>query len=603
MATPKFKILHILNHREKLQVTAIFLLMVLGAGIETLGIGLIPPFVNLLSQPELVQKNQHLLWLYKTTGMNSTQEFMIWLTIGLIGIYAFKNVYLSFLTYVQYRFLFSKQITLSRRLFSSYLYSSYTFHLQRNPAELIRNLSAEVLLMFNNVLIPGIVLLAEVMVATFVTVLLIVIEPVASIVAVGVIGTATLGFYRLIRQRAGNLGKERQYHAGKMIQWVNQGLGGVKEVKVLGREKFFVNAFDEHCTEYARSSQYIQIVNALPRLFLESVAVIAILLIVVVVLVQGRDMQSVLPTLSLFAIAAFRLMPSANRILASLTTIRYYGHSVDVIYNDLVSLENVANIPAKTSTNTETTIHLNKSIELKNVHYQYPNAKEPSLNGISLSIPKAHSIGFVGSSGAGKTTIVDVVLGLLTPSEGEILVDGENIQNNIDGWQRQIGYIPQSIYLSDDTIRCNIAFGMPKEQIDEQKVWSAVEAAQLKELIDSLPEKLDTLVGDRGIRLSGGQRQRIGIARALYPDPKVIIMDEATAALDNETEREFSKALERFSGEKTIITIAHRLTTVKNCDRLYLIEKGKILCSGTYDELLCQSSEFMALSVGIATKT
>ncbi len=590
------KLLYILNQREQIQAGAIFVLMILGAAIEMIGIGLIPPFVHLLSQPEIIQQNKYLLWIYQLTGMDSIQKFLILVAGGLIIFYVLKNIYLSLLTYVQFKFLFNQQVSLSDRLFSSYLYSPYTFHLERNPAELILNLSNEVLVMFINVLIPGIVLLAELLVTTFVAVFLIIMEPLASLVSVGVIGTATVGFYSLIRKRTGKLGEVRHYHSSKMIQWINQGLGGLKEVKVLGREKFFLNTFTAHSSEYAIASQFVQTISVLPRLFLESIAVITILLIVVVVLVQGRNMQSILPTLSLFAIAAFRLMPSANRILASLTTIRYFSYSVDVIYRDLLALEKTRNLTPPVPKYVEKSIDFNKIIEIKNVYYQYPNAKNPAVNGISLSIPKSHSIGLVGSSGAGKTTMVDLILGLLTPTQGEILVDGENIQTNLNSWQRQIGYIPQNIYLSDDTIRSNIAFGLPIEEIDEQKVWAAIEAAQLKELVYSLPEQLDTLVGDRGIRLSGGQRQRIGIARALYHDPEILVMDEATAALDNETEREITKALERLSGEKTIIMIAHRLSTVKKCDRLYFLQSGKISCSGTYHQLLARSLEFQAMA-------
>jgi ATP-binding cassette subfamily C protein len=299
--------------------------------------------------------------------------------------------------------------------------------------------------------------------------------------------------------------------------------------------------------------------------------------------------------LSLFAIAAVRLMPSAKRIISTITTIRYSKDSVDVIHYDLLSLETT---PTKTSLikSTQTSSHLfQNTIELKNIYYQYPNASKLSLLGISLSITKGQAIALVGESGSGKTTLVDVILGLLPPSQGEILVDEENILSNLTNWQSQIGYIPQSIYLCDDTIRSNIAFGLPLDQINEEQVWKSLRAAQLGELIRNLPDQLDTLVGERGIRLSGGQRQRIGIARALYHDPEILVMDEATAALDNNTEREFMEALESMSKDKTMIMIAHRLSTVKNCEHLYLMQQGKIIGSGTYNELLSQSIEFRLL--------
>jgi ATP-binding cassette, subfamily B, bacterial PglK len=587
------KVLYLFSDREKIQIGLIFLLMLVGAGLETLGVGLIPPFVALLGNPEIIQKQPILNWLYTKLGSSSNQTFLLWMSVILLGIYLLKNAYLAVLTYRQYYFLYKKQISLSSRLLQAYLYSPYTFHLQRNSAELVRNITSEIPQFFVGVLVPALILATEIMVMSCIALLLVIIEPVSSAIAAVFLGISIFWLNRTIRKQMSGQGLIRQEEGGQMIQWVNQSLGGIKETKVLGRETFFLDAFTRSAKAFGKANLFVGLATQLPNLFIDTVLISAVLLIVIFSLIQGRAIQSILPMLSLFAIAALRLMPSAKRIVSTITTIRYLKHAVDLIYQDLVSLETTPNsLPNPDSP----TVQLKQLIELRNIHYQYPNATKPSLSGLSLAVTKGESIAFIGSSGAGKTTIVDVILGLLKPTEGEIFVDGENIFADLASWQRQIGYIPQSIYLSDDTIRSNIAFGLATDQINESQVWSAVKAAQLEKLVNSLPEQLDTPVGERGIRLSGGQRQRIGIARALYHNPEVIVMDEATAALDNTTEREFMQALEAMSGQKTMIMIAHRLSTVKNCDRLYFLQSGQIAAMGTYDELFASCPDFKEIA-------
>ncbi|ELS34324.1 MULTISPECIES: ABC transporter ATP-binding protein [Pseudanabaena] len=589
------KTLYLFSDHEKIQIGLIFLMMLIGAGLETLGVGLIPPFVALLGNPEIIGQKQILSWLYHQLGANSHQIFLLWVSMALLGIYLFKNAYLSILTYWQYYFLYKKQIALSSRLLQSYLHSPYTFHLQRNSADLVRNVTSEIPLIFSGVIVPMLILITEMMVMSCIVLLLAIAEPISSAIAAVFLGISIFWLNRTIRKQMRGQGLIRQEQSGQMVQWVNQSLGGIKETKVLGREKFFLDAFTRSTEAFGKANFFVGLATQLPNLFIDTVLIAAVLLIVIFSLIQDREIQSILPMLSLFAIAALRLMPSAKRIISTITTIRYSKDAVDVIHHDLISLDTPSTSSLVKSSPTSS--HLfQKSIELKDIHYQYPNASNPSLLGISLSITKGQAIAFVGASGSGKTTLIDVLLGLLTPSQGEILVDGKNILTNLESWQQQIGYIPQSIYLSDDTIRNNIAFGLVTDEIKEEQVWDALKAAQLEELVLSLPDQLDTLVGERGIRLSGGQRQRIGIARALYHNPEVIIMDEATAALDNTTEREFMQALEAMSGHKTMIMIAHRLTTVKNCDQLYLIKDGTVADMGTYDSLLSKNKEFQVMS-------
>lgn len=589
---------YLFTTKEKWQVAGLFILILIGAGFETLGVGLVLPFIALLENPQQVKETEVLRWVYQTVGEPEMRQFLIGAGLGFIGVYLLKNTYLTVLTYLQCRFTYDKQIELCSRLFRAYLYSSYTFHLQRNTAQLIRNLTVETIIFFNNILNPGLLAITEITILVCITLFLVVVEPVASLAAAGGIGLATMIFYRLVRLKLSELGKARQYHQGQLIQTINQGLGGVKEAKVLGREQLFIDEYQRHNICSGRALQFSRVVSQLPRFFIESIAIIGLMLIVVSVLAQGRSLNAVLPTLSLFAAAAFRLMPSINRILITVTQMRFSSHSVYVLYHDLMELKAVEEKSNRVN-ESRTGVRqqgLKTAIALRDVVYQYPGASDASLRGISLTIPKGTSVGFVGSSGAGKTTIVDVILGLLPPTEGQVLVDDRDIYQDLPSWQRLIGYIPQSIYLCDDTLRNNIAFGIPADEINEDWIESAVESAQLTELVKSLPQGLDTLVGERGVRLSGGQRQRVGIARALYHNPEVLVMDEATAALDNQTEAGVMEAVEKLSGEKTLIMIAHRLSTVKNCDRLYFMNQGQIVDAGTYDELCQRNQEFQKMA-------
>lgn len=602
------KLLYFLDRRDRLRALTLLGMMVIGACLEGMGIGLVYAFISLLQTQEKIHQNRLLQGVYNTFGFDSTRDFLMWCGGGLVLLYLIKNIFLGFLYQTQYRFLFNRQVALSRRIFQAYLHSPYTFHLQRNSAELLRNVNNEVLWIFHHVFIPLCVVVTEALVVAAVMTVLLRQQPVASLVVLGVLGGASAIFFRVVRKKMSAAGASQQHHLGQSIKWVNQGLGGLKEAKVLGRENYFVNFYTRSSQEYAKSNRYLKFASDLPRLGNETIAVSGIMLMVILLLASGQNMQAIFPTLSLFAMASMRLAPSLNRIVSSLNSIRYFTPSVDVIYKDLVWFNEQSQSPATgamlignaSATSADQAsrgaLPFKHEIELRNVEYQYPGSSETSLKDISLSIPQGYSVAFVGASGAGKTTMVDVMLGLLPPTSGEVLVDGYNIHDDIRAWQHKIGYIPQPVYLSDDTIRRNIAFGLPDEQINEEDIQTALKAAQLEELIESLPEKLDTLIGEHGVRLSGGQRQRIGIARALYHDPEILVMDEATSALDNETETEITKAITHFHGQKTIIIIAHRLTTVRNCDCLFFMKNGRIVKTGTYDSLLETSIEFQNMT-------
>jgi ABC-type multidrug transport system fused ATPase/permease subunit len=355
------------------------------------------------------------------------------------------------------------------------------------------------------------------------------------------------------------------------MQHLRQGLGGAKDVKLLGREATFLDAFQTHNVRSAQVNQYQAMTQMLPRLWLELLAVAGLATLVVAMLAQGREMTAVMPTLGLFAAAAFRLMPSVNRVLNSLQVLRYCMPVVDVLHEELKLA------PPEPPTRSGKSPSLMSEIRLDDVEFTYPTGATPALSGVSLAVRKGESVGFVGPSGSGKSTLVDIVLGLLTPDTGTVLVDGADIQGDLRAWQDQIGYVPQSIYLTDDTLRRNVAFGLPDDAIDEAAVRRAIRAAQLEEFVASLPLGFDTLVGEQGVRLSGGQRQRIGIARALYHDPAVLVLDEATSALDTATEKGVIEAVTALHGRKTVLIVAHRLSTVAHCDRLFRLEQGRVV--------------------------
>jgi ATP-binding cassette, subfamily B, bacterial PglK len=573
------------NKRDKKKLMLLFFMMIFAAIFETVGIGLIVPFVGIVTNPTMIQEQAILSSVYVMLNFQSTNAFILFGVVVLLSIFIIKNAYLLLFYNVQYRVIFNQRVKLSRAMFREYLTKPYTFHLQRNSAELLRNVNGEVTKVFGGILLSGFQLLTEILVLLSIISLLIVTAPLATLTSGILLGGSVLVFFKIFRKKITHLGKEEQRVNREVIKWVNQGLGASKEVKVTGKENYFVNMYDEQSRILANNKIYKSMLDQVPRLFIETLLVAVVLITMIITVFQGTDTSKLVATMSLFAMAAFRLMPSITRIVAMLTSIRFNQPALAVIYNDLIK-----DHKSKNSNHEESTIEIKNpvkvnngektfrySINLENVYFRYPNQEEYSIKNLSLSIPIGHSVAFVGTSGAGKTTIIDIILGLLEPEKGRLYVDGKDLNDLLSIWQNKIGYIPQSIFLSDDTIRRNVAFGISDKEIDESAVLRAIEDAQLKDFIDTLPEGLDTVVGERGVRLSGGQRQRIGIARALYHNPEIIFLDEATSALDNDTEIEIMKAIDSLKGEKTLIIIAHRLSTIENCDIVFKVENGKLV--------------------------
>jgi ATP-binding cassette subfamily C protein len=486
---------------------------------------------------------------------------------------------------------------IGRDLLKSYLLQPYTFHLARNTAELLKNINIETIRVFNFVL-SLLKVCSELCVFGGVVLMLLWVNPIVVICSVGILGTISGIFYKCVSGYLKILGQQVQSSIKLAGQAVLEGLGSIKEVKLFGREDYFPTQHYLNMMDNSRALWRSSTINTVPRLFLEVIAVGGVVLVVIIIQMKGDyDIKTLLPTLSLFVVAVVRLMPSLSQIVANLQLIRFEGPAVDVIYKDMKLLheqnDSRASLPSQS---VKKQLVFRKAIRVCNLGYVYPSSDIKALHGVMLEIGKGQAVAFAGSSGASKTTLANLILGLLRPDEGHIYVDDQDIFQNLPAWQRSIGYVPQAIYLLDTTIRNNIAFGLEASEIDDAKVWKAIRIAQLETFVQGLPDGINTIVGENGIRLSGGQRQRLGIARALYHEPEILVLDEATSSLDGETEREVNRSIELLSGQKTLIIIAHRLSTVHNCDRIYFMKNGTIADSGTFAELVRNNDEFRCMA-------
>ncbi|WP_369700038.1 ABC transporter ATP-binding protein [Bacillus sp. AFS041924] len=573
------KLLLLFDKGEKKKLLLLFFMMIIAALFETFGIGVIVPFVGIVTNPSIIKEHTTINFLYNLFNFQSTTSFLIFSVFVLLLIFIVKNVYILLFQYAQNRIILNQQVKLSRRLFEEYLSKPYIFHIQRNTSDLLRNVNIEVQNIFQGIIMSAFLLVTEMLVIACIIGLLLYTNTLSTLVASILLGGSVYLFFKVFRKKTNELAKEQQAVNGTMIKWVNQGLGASKEVKVSGKESFFVDEYTGKSQINSNIKRYRIMLEQSPRLFIETILVMIVLVMVLVIILQGKNTSNIVSTMALFAMAAFRLMPSINRVIAAITSIRFSKPALSVVYDDLFTNKETYSTQEfeEADSNVNGIRAFSDSIELKNVSFRYPNQQEYSLKDISLSIQIGHSVAFIGESGAGKTTLVDMILGLFEPEKGSILIDGQNMVELKSLWQKKIGYIPQSIFLTDDSIRENVAFGIQKDQINDQAVWMALEQAQLKGFVKSLPNGLDTPVGERGIRLSGGQRQRIGIARALYHNPEIIFMDEATSALDTDTEKDIMTAIDGLKGEKTLIIIAHRLSTIKNCDTVFKMSNGRLV--------------------------
>lgn len=564
----------ILSKKQKKRIAIMLVMMVIGAFLETLGVGLIMPLVSAVTTPDIIENNHYVKFICQILDLHSSKTFMILVMGALIFVYIFKNIYLFFEYYVQYRFICNNRFAVQKQLMERYLRCPYEYFLYADSGEILRTINSDTSLTFtliNSVL--GFFTEAFVSVALVITI--IITDPFMALLSAGVLGVSLFIIEKIVRPILKRAGLKYQQNAKEVYKWLLQSINGIKEIKVGEKENYFLEQFSKYGKKSIDSEKINNVLSNVPRLSIESISMSTILGVVIILLYRGREINTMLPQLTAFAFAAVRLMPSVNRMSAYFNTISYQEPALDKLIETLKKTEHQTFYKGKAIQKKQIT--LNRNAELKNVRYAYPNTKTYVLTDADMEIPVGKSIGIVGASGAGKTTAVDILLGLLPPCSGKVLSDSVDIHEDYHSWLSRISYIPQMIFMLDDTIEANVAFGIPKMEVDKKQIWKALEEAQLDEFVRGLPKGIETAIGERGIRLSGGQRQRIGIARALYSNPELLIFDEATSALDNETEAAVMESVNKLHGKKTLLIIAHRLGTIEGCDIVYRVENGKII--------------------------
>ncbi len=569
-----YKLGYIFDKKDKRKIALLLLAIIVGSFFELISVSIFSPFINIIMNPESIQKTWYLKWAYDTFGFVTDRGFLTFLSVCIMAVYIIKNVYLAVQKNYMFKFSYDTQKNLSTRLLVTYMKEPYTFHLNKNVATLQRSLQEDTG-QFMQVILYFLELATELVTCSAIGIFLLLKSKSITIVVLGLLVLCVGLFLALTRRYTRTLGQKNQMYRGKIFQWMNQSLGGIKEIKLLDREQYFIDEYQDYYARYSRGQRINRLISVLPKHIVEAVCMTGLLAAIIIKMFFGEaDFIYYIPQLGVFAVAALRLMPSVGKINEYTTNILYALPSVDLVYHDL---DEIASYVEQQDNEVKEAWNLKEAIRVEHVTYRYPNVEEAVIRDANLVIPKGKMVAFVGTSGAGKTTMVDVILGLLKPQEGRIMADDLNVYEKPKTFHTQVGYIPQVIYLSDDTIYHNIAFGVRDSEIDEKAVWEAAKKAQLTAFINSLPHGMETLVGDRGVRLSGGQRQRIGIARALYHDPEILVLDEATSALDNDTETAVMEAVENLQGTKTMLIIAHRLTTIRNVDVIYEVVDGQVV--------------------------
>ncbi len=571
------KMRYILDRRQKIQICFLGVLIFIGGLLETVSVSGVLPIAWVIIDPVEMQENKYMQWAMQALGIQDIQGFIIPLLLALIFLYALKNAFLLLLVYVQNRFIALNRNKLISQVLREFLNRPYEFYLDADIPTVFRLTDSDIPNVFN-ILMAMISLVSESVVFVLLCIVMIVTDWKLLLFLLVVFGILSFLIIKVLKPRLAKLGEKNQSIQSKIAKWRIQAIYGIKDVKVLHREAFFADNYEQSGKVGAGYAERHAVLNNLPRLLIETVFMASVLGYIVLYISFGKDASSLVPMLTTFAIAAIRMMPSVNRINTYLTDISFFRPCLDYVYENM----NINEISRRTNQTLQPAdrskkMQLQDCIALKDIVYAYPNTDKLIFDKANMIVPYGKSVGIMGPSGAGKSTIVDILLGLLKIREGSITCDGVNIFDNYPAWLAQIGYIPQSIYLIDESIRNNIAFGIAEEEIDDNHIWQALEEAQLKEFIKGLPEGLDTAIGDRGIRISGGQRQRLGIARALYHNPEILVFDEATSALDNETEAAVMEAINSFHGRKTMVIIAHRLNTIEKCDIIYKVDGGKIV--------------------------
>ena len=567
------KLRRIFNRDTKIKLIILLAAIVIGALLETFALSILAPFMNILMDHNAIQTNRHVKLAYDFLGFSSISSFLALMIFFLAAVYIFRGIYLYAVSKLQYRFITRRQVDLSDRLLRKILCYPYLYHSNKNLAELQRIIITDVQNLF--ILITSFLLfLTDLFMTLFILLFLTIVSPLMTLCVCVLAMLCVLVYLKVFRKQVYMVGEDTRNAQIGMNKSVNQALGGIKEIKLFRREGYFYQSFKKCSDIFIIAYTKYRLINILPKLVIESVCFGGAFIIVGALIIGGVNITELIPQFGVFVLAAFRLLPAVSRQINYLNDIIFYRSSVDAVYKSLFE-EECGFIQAPPP--SAPPIVNSNDIIVSELTFQYPDTLSPALENVSLVIPEKKSVAFVGSSGAGKTTLTDLILGILAPEFGGIFYKGKSIHHSVDGWNRCVGYVPQQIYLLDETIKENVAFGIDKEEIDEEKVWRALKQAQLTEFVRSLPQGLETVVGDRGVRLSGGQRQRIGIARAMYEDPPIFVLDEATSSLDSETEKAVLDAVIGLQGNKTMLIVAHRANTIKHCDIIYRVENNTVI--------------------------
>lgn len=571
-----FQIFDIFTKQQLRHCCFIVLAMVVGAILEAVGIGAILPLISIMGQPDFLVYHPEINYIVKALGIVTHTQFIMCCAGGLIALYLIKNAYMAWENKLQIDFSMYNQIMFSKEIMNNYLCKRYLFHLEYNSATLLRNVNFGGKIVFTDILLSTFSLLAEIITAFIIWVMLVFVDAFTAIVVAGIMGAMMYGIIKVFRRNISKQAKIQNNFAAGYIKCVNQGLGAIKETKVMRKEKYFLEEFSRTYQQYGEANRKYLFINQLPRMIIETMVVSGLLVMIVAKLAIGSTPGDIVSLLGVLALAAFRLMPSANRIVNLFNTIKFQQPLFFELYPELIDIkERQESRKESYYLSEQLKLKFETSIQVNKLRFAYPEGREDVLRDVSFSISKGDFVGIIGPSGAGKTTFVDILLGLLKPSDGNIKVDGQDIFDNIRSWQANLAYVPQSIYLIDGSIKENIALGVLPENIDNALIEKSLHMAELYDFVSDLPEGMETRVGERGVKLSGGQRQRIGIARALYQQPEVLILDEATSALDNDTEKSITDTILKLKGQITIIAIAHRLSTLAECDYKIEFADGK----------------------------
>ena len=564
----------LLDRKQKLSMVGLVFLMIIGAFLQTAGVGMLVQVVSVVIDPESVEKSGIVRSFYEFLGCQDFQSFSVTVMALLIVVFIVKNTFLFVQLKLTFGFVYKNQFATSERMMRNYLRRGYEYFLNADTAVVQRSITSDVNNMYALVL-ALLQLMSDGVVSLFVVAFCFVTNGVMTVLLGAALVVLMLAVKKVLKPIMRKAGEDNQNYYSGLFKWISQTVQGIKEVKIACREQYFVDEYCKCGAGYVNAVQKNSLYNNIPKLLIETVCIAVMVIYMIVLTVSGTPAENMLEVLSTLAAAAFVLLPAVNRINNQINAIAYAEPCFMSVSDNLQEEINDANVDMSFATVDQKKLEIKKSIELKDIVYAYPNTDRLIFDRANLTIPIGASVGLVGTSGAGKSTIVDILLGLLEVREGHIYADGVDVKAQYRSFLKNIGYIPQMIFMLDDTIRRNIAFGIPDEEIDEQRVWEVLEEAQLDEFVRSLPEGLETGIGERGIRLSGGQRQRIGIARALYHDPEILILDEATSALDNDTEKAIMDSINRFQGRKTLVIIAHRLQTIEKCDLVYRVENGQ----------------------------